>query len=114
MSSTEVNKGTLIPRTLEQVIETLEEHISGTKLTTIEDVREAAFEIYDEGIPEYVEIKKQFYEVINHLSIPGYEDLCELRINGDGTIDFLTMHYNGGGHWTELIEDKLEKNHETT
>lgn len=39
------------------------------------------------------------------------EDLYELaraNINDDGSIDFETYHYNGGGHWTEVVESALK------
>jgi succinate dehydrogenase/fumarate reductase flavoprotein subunit len=38
------------------------------------------------------------------------EDLYEIaraKVNEDGTIDFETYHYNGGGHWTEVVESAL-------
>lgn len=35
-------------------------------------------------------------------------DFAQVKQNDDGSIDFNTYHYNGGGHWTEVIENALE------
>jgi len=32
----------------------------------------------------------------------------QAKQNEDGSIDFNTYHYNGGGHWTEVVENALE------
>lgn len=29
---------------------------------------------------------------------------CDLKDNGDGTFSFRASYYNGGAHWTELVE----------
>lgn len=34
---------------------------------------------------------------------------AEVKTNPDGSIDFHTLHYNGGGHWTEVVESALEQ-----
>lgn len=35
-------------------------------------------------------------------------EFSHVKENEDGSIDFNTYHYNGGGHWTEVVEDALE------
>ncbi len=34
---------------------------------------------------------------------------ADVKVNPSGTIDFHMMHYNGGGFWTEVIEDALNE-----
>jgi hypothetical protein len=36
-----------------------------------------------------------------------YIDFADVKVNSDGSIDFHTLHYNGGAFWTEVIEEKL-------
>lgn len=33
---------------------------------------------------------------------------ADVKVNTDGSIDFHTLHYNGGAYWTEVIEGALE------
>lgn len=35
---------------------------------------------------------------------------ADVKENPDGSIDFHTLHYNGGAYWTEVIEDALREN----
>ncbi len=34
-------------------------------------------------------------------------EYCHVTKNDDGSFDFESYHYNGGAHWTELLEGKL-------
>ena len=34
---------------------------------------------------------------------------ADVKENPDGSIDFHTLHYNGGGYWTEVIEEALKE-----
>lgn len=36
-------------------------------------------------------------------------DFAEVSVNSDGSINFHTYHYNGGAHWTEVVERALKK-----
>ena len=90
MSEYERNKGKLIP------VDVDTEHFTCNDFDTY---TENGFEVID----------NQIYEVeweIQRDTDCG--DICEVVENADGTINFHTYHYNGGAHWTELIEDALK------
>ena len=89
MSDYERNKGKLIPVGVD------------TEHFTDED-----FEAYTEnGFAVIgVEVYEVQWEVERANDVPEFADV---NVNEDGSIDFHTYHYNGGGHWTEVIEDAL-------
>ena len=86
----EYNKGKLIP-TGRKVSEMSEEEV---------DV------LYDTD--EYAEINGEVYKV--EWAARGEElySIENANKNEDGSIDFETYHYNGGGHWTEVVESALK------
>ena len=95
MSRYEYNKGVLTP-------------------TTWEDIKSIYPDIEDDSDLEWdtgqgcVKIKDLYYKV--SWKVKAGEDapeLINLRCRGDGSLEFETYHYNGGAHWTELLEDKL-------
>lgn len=91
MSDYERNKGKLIP----QPIDT--EQFSG------ED-----FEAYQEN--GFVVIDNEIYAVEWEVKRErDCYDFADVKVNEDGSIDFHTYHYNGGAHWTEVVENALEK-----
>ena len=91
MSSYERNKGKLIPVNID-----------------LENYTDDDFEtLYENGV---VVIDGEAYEV--KWEIKGGTDLPEfadVKVNDDGSINFHTYHYNGGAHWTEVIEGAMEK-----
>jgi len=46
------------------------------------------------------------WEVEGETDAPEFAEVTE---NKDGSISFHTYHYNGGAHWTELVEEKLNE-----
>lgn len=89
MSDMEHNKGKLIPTNID---------------TELFD--EEAFEAYSEN--GFVVIDGEIYSVeweIQRGELYGFADVVE---NEDGSINFNTYHYNGGGHWTEVVEGALK------
>lgn len=61
--------------------------------------------LYDLGC---VRVKNIVYNV--EWEVEGEKDcayFADVKVNPDGSIDFHTLHYNGGGYWAEVIEDKL-------
>ena len=50
------------------------------------------------------EVYEVQWEVERDNDVPEFADVC---VNEDGSIDFHTYHYNGGAHWTEVIEGAL-------
>lgn len=91
MSEVERNKGKLIPQDID------------TELFDDE-----AFEDYEEN--GFVVIDREIYAVEWEVKRDTCSDyFADVTENPDGSIDFHTMHYNGGGHWTEVVEYALEK-----
>lgn len=89
MSEMEWNKGKLIPAGVDT------EHFT-----------EDEFEAYQEN--GFVVIDGEIYEVQWEAQRQELYDFAHVKQNEDGSIDFNTYHYNGGGHWTEVVEDALE------
>lgn len=101
MSDMEYNKGTLIPCSWEEVKSEFPD-------ATIDDL-------------EY-ETKGRFVALLDHLFFRVVwevrrgdllEGLNHLKLRGNRVgYDFETYHYNGGAHWTELVEYNLLKEEE--
>lgn len=92
MSEVERNKGRLIPVNID------------TEHYTEDDFDD----LYAEG---FVNINGEIYEVQwevkRDTDTPDY--FADVTENPDGSIDFHTMHYNGGGHWAEVVEEVLNR-----
>ena len=86
MSQTVLNKGRLIPITGDEYNKYDENYKCGTHIKIDGQGYKIELEIDDGDVNEYSNIVE----------------------NEDGSINFLTIHYNGGGHWTEFIEDFIE------
>ena len=89
MSSMERNKGKLIPTGIDT------ENYTDNDFDTLAENN------------MYV-INGEVYEV--QWEVNGDTDcfhFADVKVNPSGTIDFHTMHYNGGAFWTEVIEDAL-------
>jgi hypothetical protein len=91
MSDMEHNKGKLIPTNID------------TELFS-----EEAFEEYSEN--GYVVIDNEIYEVVWEIQRGELYGFADVKQNEDGSIDFNTYHYNGGAHWTEVVEEALNEN----
>lgn len=90
MSEMEHNKGKLIP------VDVDTEHFT-----------EEDYETYTEN--GFAVINGGIYEVEWEVSRGELYDFAYVTENEDGSIDFNTYHYNGGAHWTEIVEDALNK-----
>lgn len=89
MSDMEHNKGKLIPTNID---------------TELFD--EDAFEQYtDNG---FVVIDGEIYSVEWEIKRGELYDFAYVDEHEDGSIDFNTYHYNGGAHWTEVVEEALK------
>lgn len=92
MSEVERNKGRLIPTGIDT------EHFTDDDWD----------DMYSEGM---VCIDGELYTV--EWEVKRDTDSCdyfaEVKENEDGSIDFHTMHYNGGGHWSEVVEGALNE-----
>lgn len=90
MSEMEHNKGKLIPTNID---------------TELFD--EEAFEQYTEN--GFVVIDGEIYSVEWEVKRGELYDFAYVDEHEDGSISFNTWHYNGGGHWTEVVEDALNE-----
>lgn len=111
MSDMEHNKGKLIPfemteATAKLIVEAKEgtgslDECYPTYLDQLKDDPDW----YDEDL---IVIKDKWYKgefEIKRGELYGFADVI---VNGDGSIDFNTWHYNGAAHWTKVIGDKLD------
>jgi hypothetical protein len=48
-------------------------------------------------------------QFVEHKEFGEYEDINYKKVNGDGTITFITEYYNGGCWLGEAIEDLIEE-----
>lgn len=91
MSDYERNKGKLIP----------------TGIDTENYTEEDFDTLYDNG---FVIVNGEVYKVEWEVEAETDSyDFCEVKENEDGSINFHTMHYNGGAFFTEIIENALSK-----
>lgn len=92
MSEYERNKGKLIPQNID------------TELFDDE-----AFEAYEEN--GFVVIDGEIYQVEWEVErFRDYVGFADVSVDENtGIISFHTLHYNGGGHWTEVVEEALSK-----
>ena len=106
MSETEVNKGTLtlFCKDTEEARDSLFRQLVATGACNEDDDPEDAF--YDN---DFMFLKDNIYKVQFDLQADtmdgSYIDVTE---NDDGTIDFLTIHYNGGASLVEVLAWGLE------
>lgn len=109
MSDMEHNKGKLIPFELTEpvarsLVEAKKEDLDGFYETYREQVMDD-YTWYDEDLAC---INNKFYKVEWEVRRGELYDFAQVKRNDDGSIDFNTYHYNGGGHWTEIVENALE------
>lgn len=108
MSQMEWNKGVLTPITIDinayacSVIDYIEFLHSG--YDQVLDMLLDRPEVYSVHF-----IDNKYYKVSFEVEGEEYYDPTRIAVSDDGAISFLTYHYNGGGHWTEVIEHELEK-----
>jgi hypothetical protein len=107
MSETEINRGRLVPdirlpAAIAEVVVLSVPKWAASKVDAFTD---------DPANYGYEYINNVYYKLEDHSCEDDTDDICELNLNTDnGEITFMTKHYNGGGHWTELIESKLKEN----
>jgi hypothetical protein len=107
MSSTVVDSGKLIPVTLSE-----EEAVAECRRLGI-DYGETALETLIYDTDEYAEVEGLgLCRVENFKTSDPTEDWCDLKKNEDGSYNFRTQYYNGGAHWTELVEEAVKRGFE--
>ncbi len=89
MSEMELNKGKLIPAGID------------TENYTDEDFDT----LYENGL---IFVGGEWYEVDYEIKSSDCYGFRHVSVNSDGSIDFITYHYNGGGSLGEVIENAIE------
>lgn len=106
MSRTELNKGKLIP-THKTVEEYANEVITGELPSYYSSKKDALLDEQDEH--NITVINNMVYRVEFEIRRGYAEEFADARKNEDGSIEFMTCHYNGGAHWTEVVEEVLKE-----
>lgn len=105
MSDMERNKGKLIPnpnsieQVAEEVVEKIPSYYDDKTEYFLDNAEEYGYVILNS------KVYKVEFDVRRETDCP---DFADVKVNEDGTIDFHTYHYNGGAHWTEVVEDGLK------
>lgn len=100
MSEMEYNKGKLVPVTREEI----EKEYPEADFCDLDWTTDGKYIVLNGG---------QCYEPVFDVQLLGdLDDLANVDVGVNGVIYFETYHYNGGGDWTELVEEELEKEHE--
>ncbi|ALP47190.1 hypothetical protein phiGrn1_0305 [Vibrio phage phi-Grn1] len=105
MSQMEYNKGVLTPvhKSIEELAEELVTDLPGFYDSKVEYLRDNACEFGLEFI-----LDKPYTVTFSH----EREELCHIAnadVQENGDIHFETYHYNGGAHWTEVVEGALRE-----
>lgn len=110
MSNMERNKGVLtpVPFTEEDALKLIE--AAGEKL--FDDYDNAMQQVLDDlgwYTQELVKVGKRIYKVVWEVEgDTDYPDFADVERLPNGDISFHTYHYNGGAHWTEVVEGALK------
>ena len=107
MSDYERNTGKLYPKTEQEVKESLE-NIEG--FDDYDNLEEAAMELhyYVEDVEQYLLLNGNWYLLVDHKQPNPYVSYCDITEHED-FIEFSSYHYNGGAHFTELIEEAISQ-----
>lgn len=104
MSNMEYNKGKLIPVTEDEEIiasRSVPDSVLKYHADKVDALRDEPFQY------GYEILNGRYYTVEWEVKDGDLYEINNLRVNEDGSLDFETYHYNGGAHWTELVESKL-------
>ena len=110
MSESVIDSGKLIPVDLTREEALAECERLGLELEWILETYEDAKEALCCETEEYADI-----EGLGFCRVEGFKtedpttDWCTLSKNEDGSYDFRASYYNGGAHWTELVEGAWRK-----
>jgi len=108
MSQMERNKGKLIPT---EITEEIAKQAVIDKGYLLQEYYENYLEQFSDDPSWYAEnvvrVGGQWYTVEFEIESGDLDFFADVKKNADGSIDFDTHHYNGGGHWTEVVEEAL-------
>lgn len=98
MSDMERNKGKLFPCEIGDIESKFPD-------ADFDDFDDLEYDTNDEFICINTSLFRVEWEVKKDSEVPEF---AEVNTNEDGSINFHTYHYNGGGHWTEIVESGLD------
>ena len=113
MSESVIDSGKLIPVTLsdEEAVAELERLDADDWAHCYNSPHEALASETD----EYADIEGLgFCRVAGFKTEDPTESSCTLTKNEDGSYDFRANYYNGGAHWTELVEWQMQNGSSTS
>lgn len=111
MSDYERNKGKLIPFKLTEEVAKKLVIDAGYRLDKeyYKSYKEQVTEDYTWFDPYLCKVGDGWYKVVWEVEAEtDAPEFVDVKENEDGTIDFHSYHYNGGGHWTEVVERALK------
>lgn len=105
MSDYEHNKGKLIP------LGPMDEERAERLIGGIPEWASTAIEAIDDDPENYgiVKIGAEYYRV--EFEVNGGQmisEFCTIEKKDNGVILFNSQHYNGGAHWTEVVEEAIK------
>lgn len=108
MSQMERNKGKLTPT---EVTEEYAKECILAKGEELQDYYENYLEQFSDDPSWYVDnlvrVGSKWYKVEFQIEGGDLDFFADVKEDADGVIQFDTYHYNGGGHWTEVVEEAL-------
>jgi len=112
MSQMERNKGKLIPIEItEEIAKKFVEDKEGLE-NNLDDCYTNYLEQFSDDPSWYVDnlvrVDGKWYKVEFQIEGGDLDFFADLKKNTDGSIEFDTYHYNGGGHWTEVVAGALK------
>lgn len=109
MSQMERNKGKLIPT---EITEEVAKQAVIDKGYLLQEYYENYLEQFSDDPSWYAEnvvrVDGRWYRVEFEIEGGDLDFFANVKKNPDGSIDFDTYHYNGGGHWTEVVAGALK------
>ena len=102
MSELERNKGVATPVSYEIVKEEAIKRYGGV----FDDLETCIGELMCDA--DFMKLNGQYYTCRLIVDSDKDLDLCDVSLNEDGSVEFHTIHYNGGGSLEEVLESSLK------
>jgi hypothetical protein len=89
-----------------------------TEEWAVEECARLDIEVYGDGALETLSNETDQYAIIEGLGFCRVEDFKSadptdgwqnIKANLDGSFDFSVCYYNGGAHWTEVVESAIKE-----
>jgi len=67
----------------------------------------------DERYDKFVQLDGRLFEILSKKDHDMYEEIMELEVNEDGTLNYELKYYNGGCGFSEALEYAMDKHKKT-